>query len=542
VIKILIPLVSLFLLTGLYAQDSLYLKIFGDPDGYGSEEIECVIQTSDFGIVSAGFSDGFSVDGNGDAIIIKTDKNGHIQWAKTYGDTTDNMAVDIKETPDGGLIFCGWTMTGGNYDFWIVKLNSAGSIQWEKRFGGSGDEQAWSVDIASDGYLVVGGTNSFGAGLTDVWVLKLDFNGNVIWQKAYGTSGDDAPPGSYQEYVARGFVDKNGDFVISSVTDGAGHGGTDVYVIKLTPSDGSIKWQYAYGDTEDDALWNFIESKDGNSYYLPGNMISPNTLEGDLWVVKIDTAGNIIWQKTFGISGKWDEALNASATADGILLASYFETGTLDWGASAIKVNNSGNLQWAKIYKIGNLDWTNDLKELSDNSIIIAGVTTDTTTWNGDYLYIRANSNGDVPGCNYVTGFTPNITTTNTYRQVINFTPTVTNASPLAIISAQSDVSPLLLTFCESVIRIEEKESGSKREKRVIHSNFVRNFIYVSNLNLRNKILKIYDVSLREIKTLNFKTDVDRINVGYLEPGVYYIKIMDKRGREILNQKIIKIK
>ncbi len=102
---------------------------------YSAEEVESVIQTFDLGIVSAGFSDGFSAKGDGDAIVIKTDINGQLRWAKTYGDTTDNMAVDIKETPDTGLIFAGWTTTEGNYDFWIVKLDSSGNIQWERRFG-----------------------------------------------------------------------------------------------------------------------------------------------------------------------------------------------------------------------------------------------------------------------------------------------------------------------------------------------------------------------------------------------------------------------
>ncbi len=342
--------------------------------------------------------------------------------------------------------------------------------------------------------------------------------------------------------VARGFVDKNNNFVISGITDGAGHGGTDIFVVKINSSTGSIKWQYAYGDTSDDALWNFIEGENGNSYYLPGNTVFPGTTEGDLWVVKIDTSGNIIWQKTFGITGKWDEALNASLSHDGILLGSYFETDSVNWSASVIKVDSSGNFRWARVYKIGDLDWTNDLKELNDSSIIIAGVTTDTVTWGEDYLFIRTNSSGDVPNCNYITSFTPYITTTNTSKLPINFTVTQTNATHLSISSTETDVSPTISTICYTTF-ITERKFNPKNRKILISPNLLNEHFYIiTNLSLKNMSIKIYDVSLREISTIKLKNGENRVNVSYLEPGIYYIKIKNKRGKEILNTKIIKIK
>jgi|GEM_PF-4045080 len=539
--RVLIFLICIMSINRVFSQDSLFLKVIDSPGAYSSEEIEAVIQTSDLGIVSAGFSDGFSVNGDGDGIVIKTNLNGQIEWIKVYGDTTSNMAIDIKETSDGSFIFGGWTMTGGNYDFWVVKLDSTGNIQWEKRFGGSGDDQVWSVDVASDGYLVVGGTNSFGAGLTDVWVIKLDFNGSIIWQKTYGTSGDDAPPGAYQEYVARGFVDVDGNFVISSITDGAGHGGTDIFVIKLNSSDGSIIWQYAYGDIEDDVLWSFVKSRDGNGYYLPGNTINPSTLEGDLWVVRINTSGNIIWQKIFGIAGKWDEALNACSTPDGILLGSYFETGAQDWSASVIKVTGSGNFQWAKKYKVGHLDWTNDLKQLDDNTIIIGGVTTDTTTWNEDYLFIRTDSSGNIPGCNYITDFVPDITVTNTTRIAVNFTVTSTNVTALPVSSTQTDISPALTTICGATM-VEERSYKSEKERVSVFPNPVRENFFIKNLQSESITIKIYDISYREIKKVILRNNENRVDVRSLTPGIYYIRINNKEGKRIYSGKIIKLR
>lgn len=132
----------------------LVLETSGSPSG-GSEEMEAVLTLPDGGVLTAGMTDGFS-SGDGDGLVVRQDANGTILWARTYGDATDNMFLDVASLPDGGFLLAGWTQTGGNHDFWIVRIDSTGGLIWERRYGGSGEDQAWSVDVGADGYFVVG--------------------------------------------------------------------------------------------------------------------------------------------------------------------------------------------------------------------------------------------------------------------------------------------------------------------------------------------------------------------------------------------------
>ncbi len=531
----------LFLITTkgfLCAQNTLFFSTYGSTNG--DEEMEALIQTGDSGLLIAGISDAFSTNGDGDLMMLKTDINGTIQWSKTYGGTSDDMATDVKETSDGGFIVAGWTQSFGavGYDFWVLKTDSIGNVIWEKRFGGNGDEQAWSISIDSNAYFVVGGTNSFGAGLTDLWAIKLDLNGNIIWQKTYGSSGDDAPPGSYNEYVAKGLIDQNGDYLISGISDGVGHGATDMYLVKLNPLNGSIIWQYAYGDTDEESSWSFVESPTGG-YYLPGNTVNPNTYEGDLWVVFVDTSGAIQWQKTFGINSKWDEALNATVLPDGsIVLASYLEQSSSDWIASAIKVDLSGNFLWANQYKTGHLDWTNAVYPLNDSTLAFIGVTTDTTTWDEDLTLFRTNASGNISNCNVITTISPTISTTTTNPQNINLsinntavTPQNTTASVINVTLVQNNICSELISSVNSKLNINNA---------TLYPNPTQGNIVVKFNAMQSKVTTVLRNQLGQEIDRKTWLNTESINLTITgSNGIYFLELFDDDGN-IMTVKILK--
>lgn len=121
-----------------------------------------------------------------DAWVFKLDENGNIQWQKTYGGQDSGYARSVRQTSDGGYIVAGNTNSfgAGNDDIWLIKLDLNGNIQWQKTFGGAGSETAKAVQQTPDhGYIVLGWTIPFGTGHLDVWLLKLDVNGNIQWQK-----------------------------------------------------------------------------------------------------------------------------------------------------------------------------------------------------------------------------------------------------------------------------------------------------------------------------------------------------------------------
>ena len=138
------------------------------------------------------------------------------QWAKTYGTYgagLNELATSIQQTSDGGYIAAGYTKSfgAGNEDVWIMKLNADATIIWEKTYGGPNNERANSIQQTSDGGYIVGGwIHPFGVGHIDMWVLKLDSDGNVIWQKRYGGTGDDRAMSIQQTndggYIVGGFA------------------------------------------------------------------------------------------------------------------------------------------------------------------------------------------------------------------------------------------------------------------------------------------------------------------------------------------------
>lgn len=417
--------------------------------GDGAEEMEGVWATSDGGYVVAGLSDSFTGDDTADALILKVSAAGEVEWAKTYGGSGNDMAVDIKQTADGGYIVAGWTESfgagAGTADFWVFKLDSTGGIEWEKRYGGADIEQAWSVDIASDGYVVAGGTTSFGAGKADYWVLKLDAEGGISWQKTYGGAEDDAPGGDYEEYVARVLVDKDGNYVVASESSSFGHGDTDIWALKLDPTDGSVIWQYAYGDTSSDSTWSFTEAA-GGGYIIPGNTTSGT--DTDLWALSLETNGTIRWQKKFGLSGVFDEALTADATADGgAIIGGYYEVSDTDWVFTLLRVDSDGGLSWAKKYKYGSLDWPNAVQELNDG-YIVAGVTT-TAAADQELWLMRLASDGTAgASCDSISGMTVVEEATDTSPMTTDAQVGTSNVMPQETSSTVKDVSPVNSLSC----------------------------------------------------------------------------------------------
>ncbi|RMD83171.1 MAG: hypothetical protein D6815_07295, partial [Candidatus Dadabacteria bacterium] len=364
--------------------------------GSGSEEMEGVRQTSDGGFIVVGSTDSYG-DPNGDAWVVKLDRYGAVDWAKTYGGGGDEYLVDVRETAGGGYIAVGWTKSfgAGKMDAWVVKLTASGNVEWASSYGGSGNDQAWSVDLTSDGaYLVGGGTTSFGAGRADYWVLKLDSAGNILWQNTYGGPRNDGGGGDYAEYVVRAFEDADGNYVVASESFSFGAGASDIWVLKLGPN-GDILWQKAYGGLDEDTMWSLTEAA-GGGYIVPGNTVSFSPdWSGDTWVLKLDTAGNVEWEKVLGIAHKWDEALSVGAASDGgALVGSYVEQGSSDWDLLLIRLDVSGNVVWKKYYE-HSWDWPNAIEETPDGGFVVAAV-----AWpppgNEDLLVLRVDQAGDI--------------------------------------------------------------------------------------------------------------------------------------------------
>jgi hypothetical protein len=168
--------------------------------------------------------------GSADFFLIKTDANGNIIWAKTYGGIYIDSATSVQQTSDGGYIVAGRTGSfGAGGDIFLIKTDANGNVQWAKTYGGTVYDIASSVQQTSDGgYIVAGYTNSFGAGWGDIFLIKTDANGNVQWAKTYG--------GIYEDWASSVQQTSDGGYIVAGRTYSFGAG---VFLIK-TDANGNI--------------------------------------------------------------------------------------------------------------------------------------------------------------------------------------------------------------------------------------------------------------------------------------------------------------
>jgi len=256
-----------------------------------------------------------------------------IEWQRCFGGTSGDYAQSIRQTSDGGYVVAGYTWSNngdvsgnhGNFDYWVVKLDSAGNLLWQKCLGGSGTDDAYSIQQTSDGgYVVAGSTSSLDGdvsgshGLLDYWVGKLDAAGNLQWQKCLGGTGTDWAYSIHQT--------SDGGYVVAGYTwstDGdvsGNHGYCDYWVVKLDTA-GNLQWQKCLGGTLQDFAQSIQQTSDGG-FVVAGETtsadgdVSGNNGGYDYWVVKLDTSGIIQWQKCLG-GTLGDSAFSIQQTNDG---------------------------------------------------------------------------------------------------------------------------------------------------------------------------------------------------------------------------------
>jgi hypothetical protein len=287
-----------------------WVKTYHKPDYDYAYSIQ---QTSDGGYIVAGLSSlGFVQY----AWVLKLDGNGNVQWQKTYGDGT---AYSIQQTSDGGYIVAGeaYSFGAGGSDACVLKLDGDGNVQWQKTYGGTDSDFVNSIQQTSDsGYIVAGQTGSFGAGFYDAWVLKLDGDGYVQWQKTYG--------GTDSDFVNSIQQTSDSGYIVAGQTGSFSAGSYDVWVLKLD-GDGYVQWQKTYGGTDSDFV-NSIQQTSDSGYIVAGQTGSFSAGSYDAWVLKLDGDGYVQWQKTYGGTANNDSANSIQQTSDGGYIVAGFTT------------------------------------------------------------------------------------------------------------------------------------------------------------------------------------------------------------------------
>ncbi|TFG61397.1 MAG: hypothetical protein E4H36_10505, partial [Spirochaetales bacterium] len=294
--KIFLPLgVLLLVLTGmnLSAQEDkspTWSRRYGGGKDDGAYSI---INTKDGGFALAGYTESFG-EGNKDGWVLKLSAAGDLLWQYTFGipKSTTNAEVckHIIETSDGGFMVAGFVedLTTRNRDAWLIRLDRDGKFLWEKRYGGEGEDAAASVIETREGdFIFAGYTKSFGTGDSDYWMLRVDLRGNIVGGRRYGSKADDQAVGIVQG--------NNGQFIVAGFTESGGRGGKDVWLLALD-ADRKILWEKTYDRDFNNLPKDIILNKAG-SYTVTG-VSGLVTKSGKLatfgWIMKIDPSGAVL--------------------------------------------------------------------------------------------------------------------------------------------------------------------------------------------------------------------------------------------------------
>jgi len=361
---------------------TIFQKTFGGTD---NDEGYSVQQTTDGGFIITGYT-WSSGTGWADVYLVKTDVSGNTLWTKTFGGSNNDYGNSVQQTSDGGYIITGHTQSfgAGLSDVYLIKTNSSGNSLWTNTFGGTDDDFGYSIQQTIDGgYIITGSTGNFGA--EDVYLIKTDALGDTMWTKTYGGSNNDNG-NSVQQTVDNGYI-------FTGNTQSFGAGQRDVYLVK-TDVNGDTLWTKTYGGTSFDESLSVQQTADGG-YIITGNTQSFGTGGVDVYLVKTNANGDTLWTKTYGgISN--DFGRSVQQTTDG----GYIITGnTQSFGAGfddvyLIKTDVNGDTLWTKTFGGTGTDRGYSVQQTTDGGYIITGITNSFRAGQSDVYLIKTDANG----------------------------------------------------------------------------------------------------------------------------------------------------
>jgi len=364
-------------------------KDYGYPEAGASFFVQ---QTSDGGYISTGV---LSITGgtNHEAYLVKTDANGNLLWSQTYdGDTVFDCGYCVQQTTDGGYIIAG---SYHGHSLWLIKTDSNGNKQWTQVFSSLNMDSAYSVIQTTDGgYAIVGGY-SYAPGPPDAWVIKTDSNGNQQWQRKVG--------GGSSEYGHCIQETSDGGYIVAGYTDSFGAGLEDARLFKLD-SAGNILWIQNYGGNLDERANSVRQTSDGG-FIMAGFSKSFGAGQADFYLIKTDNSGNLVWSHTFG--GGSDEIANSvRQTTDGgyIICGTTASFGSGGTDIYMVKTDSSGSKEWDDTYGGTGNDDGQCVQQTSDGYYIIAGSKHIHTTYTQFWLIKLGISTNQAPTAPIVNG------------------------------------------------------------------------------------------------------------------------------------------
>lgn len=347
-------------------------KTFGEADTDVAYSCE---QTTDGGYIISGSTTSFGA-GNLDVWVIKTDSMGNIMWSRTFGNVYDEEGISVKQTRDGGYIIAGYSDSiniNEPQDVYLLKLDSLGNHMWSKFYGDTSFDWGQCVQQTSDGGYIVSGNKDIS---THIYLIKTDSTGDTLWTRTLpGAEGRSVIETDDGGYMVAGFA--------------WGSSGTYGYIIR-TDLDGNVLWIRSYGGNWD-VFWEIQKTQDSN-YIVVGS-----TGSNDVWLLKINPDGDTIWERTFG-GAQYDGGTSVQQTPDGgyVIAGSTNSFGAGGADVYLIKADSLGNLVWQKTFGGDSSDRAWCVRVTSDGGFVIVGNTKSFGMGNYDVYFIKTDSLGNI--------------------------------------------------------------------------------------------------------------------------------------------------
>jgi hypothetical protein len=425
-------------------------------------------------------------------------------WTKCYGGTGDDVAYSVQQTSDGGYIIVGSTESygAGAADVWLLKTDENGDILWTKTYGGSNTDIANEVlQTADGGFILVGTTSSFSNG-TQVYVIKTNENGDSTWTKTYGDMYDDEGWSILQT--------SDLGYIICGQNSAQYY--KYVYLIK-TEADGNALWYHTYGSIPESGGYSVKEIL-GGGFIIAGYIADPCGDYFNIYLIQAGVNGDTMWTKEIGTPVIDQKGFSVQQTIDrGFIIAGYTETQSSGNDMYVVRTNPVGDSLWSRMYGGSYADEGYSIQQTPDSTHIISGMTYTSSSTAEDVYVLEIDDMGNVlwektyGGSNNDRGYAVHCTQDGGY---------IVAGTTASLGAGNSDVWLLKLQYD---VGMQENNSPHKHyyPLRTVYSDKI--------LLPAGSIYSLYDITGRQIQTLN------------PAPGIYFIEI-DNR----IVQKVVKIK
>ncbi len=516
---------SLFLIFILYTSilfgQNTFQKSLGSSNG---DQGYAISSTFDGNYVIAG---SYEADGIETALyfLTKISPYGDTLWAKTYGlitDTSSNKhatlgmkAYDFVECLDSGFAITGaaYQIGLGQDDVFMVRTDKDGDTLWTKVYGGSGEDYGNSIVSSYDnGFIIAGATESFNSQSRDGYILNINQDGDTLWSMIIGGAGLD-------EFKSISKTNDN-NFIATGFTYSSGSGNADVWVVKFD-SDGNVLWEKSFGGVANDYGNEIIKINTG--FLIAGATESFGINAEDAYLIKIDFNGNLIWSKTYG-TDEFDGFNSIISSNNAFVMVGYTQSFGNVVDILLLKTDTVGTELWSRSIGAGGYEYGEGIVESADGGYILTGYT-NSYGFGGDDIYIAKTNEFGQNSCNSSSPFLSqtdaltitNVSNSNTSRNVL------VKSSNVLIGYTFIQIENL----CNSYLTFNAPEENSNI---LLYPNPTDGKVNISSENkliIENSTIIIHDV----FGNLVFKSDLisgSEVDLSFLENGCYFVSILNK--------------